>query len=460
MSEDAVIGVDIGTTYIKLIAISESQEVIESNTIRSPSILVNGVIDSEYPNNIFEKTHSAIETIIVKVIFKKYVVRAIAITGISPVIIAFSNNNVGKSIFTPYWKVPNIDTTNAGIDRTINRLRYIVSKTVEQHMGKVTICDLIGYINFRLTGRLSMNNITAGELGFIENPNICQRALEFQRIFPEIPLKSPTEICGVLNPSNYDTQNRVIVCAGAPDSFGCAIYSGATLKEERVLYLGTFGSILEVRSDIAPILNSKKAYPILPYKWLLSVPGYGLQVEAYAIENFPSHDLPLSLSQMDRVAANSLSGAGGVFFTVPSWDRIGTEHGTFGFVNPNNGEFQIPTSTSARAILEGLGHRIVASQFDVGNGALAWGVAGGGANSHLWLQILSDVIGVKLRALPRARGAWPAALIAGSAIEWRGMLEYFTGKEKIFSPSRSSHLLAKITSDKARSWYIENQVLI
>ena len=103
-------------------------------------------------------------------------VLAAAITAISPVLILFDPLDPDRAIAMPYWHLPSVDAAASGLDRTIRRIRMLRTKGVEARLSCPVICDLIGYLNFRLTGHLAVNSITAGELGFVETSQVQRGA--------------------------------------------------------------------------------------------------------------------------------------------------------------------------------------------------------------------------------------------------------------------------------------------
>lgn len=450
-----MIGLDIGTSYIKLCLLDEAGTRLMQCRKQSPTFSEAHVIDTTYASTLFDSIENTLQRVIKHSIQCRCTPLALAITGVSPVLVAFDPDNPGEATTIPYWYIPSIDGTSVGIERTIRRIEYLTAYTNLKKRRATFLVDLIGYLNYRLTGNLSMNSITAGEIGISEDRSSDAVKSDLEHLFPGIPLQSPSDICGRATLRTGYSTAHVQVCVGATDSFGAAIAGRCTVSGSHMIYLGTFGSLMTVTQDLLPTLSHKVAIPTLPYRWSLSVPRFGPEVEHFASGKFPSVNTLSSLQEMDKFAAMSRPGANGILFHVPIWDRLGADHGHFGFVSRDNTTVY-SKSAQARAVLEGLGHRIVVSRLVEDSMAAGCGVAGGGARSATWAQTLADVLGLPLRVSSSTPDAWPAAFIAGTALGWEHLMSEIGGALKVFRPNIKDHAKASETSEFASKWYAQN----
>lgn len=453
-----VIGIDIGTTYIKGSVVDQIG--LQHSQFRTKSISFSRRkwFDTTFASETFNKLVHLLQQLRESIVQGGQELSAIAIVGISPVLVLFEKDHPEVSYAVPYWHLPSLDGTSIGRGRSIRRVKALIELRQCRELDRPIVSDLIGYIVYRLTGNLTLNVITAGELGFLQRSTEKVGSSALEGLLNDLDLKLPQNFAGDYKFELAASGVRVPVCAGAPDSFGSALYARAVFAGQKVIYLGTFGSLLEVTEDFSKVFEMPRAVPILPYRWVLSVPGFGAAIESFARKYFPDKDAYLSLKKLEKSAVRSSPGANGVFFHLPSWDEVGRKHGEFGFALQCKSETGLPVEDMSRAVLEGLGHRLSASELllDMHENDVI-GVAGGGAQSDVWPQILSDVVGICLRVFNSAENAWGAACVAGMALNWVGELTQLAGEEKRYYPDIRAHELAQVTSAKSVDWYRDSE---
>jgi len=451
MSADVVLGLDCGTSYIKLSTFD--RDGIEVDRRREPSPFFNPAKthDVAYAARLWRKVERVLGDAITRACAKAQFPHAAAILGISPVLTLFDPDDPDRALAMPYWHLPSVDGTANGLERTIRRITQLRVTGAELGLSSPVICDLIGYLNYRLTGQLAMNSVTAGELGFLNGSQLMEAVAHSNRRLSPISLLSPSETCGIAQIAPYGRPFATRICGGSPDSFGAALSSGATHAGSRMIYLGTFGSLLEIVADLLPLVSGP-TFPCHPYRWRVSAPGFGRAVEGYARAYFPTGSLRKSLRQLDRTASRARPGAEGVFFHLPIWDDFGAEQGSFGFAGWH-GQGPPPQPLGARAVLESLAYAIRARAADVIETSEEFGLAGGGSASKIWRQIVADALGLPIRTPRHAAGAFAAASIAGIALGWDLKATSAIASALVTVPDLLAYSYTHETARRAAAWY-------
>jgi sugar (pentulose or hexulose) kinase len=279
------------------------------------------------------------------------------------------------------------------------------------------ITDLVGYLNWCLTRELTINSISLAEMGMIAGVVDCEALSVGDGIAPRL-VAAGQEIGGTSewSAAELGVSAGIPVGGGCPDSMGSVVGAGLLHASEAMLYLGTFGSLLYLESDVDAILDAPSC-SALPFRWLLSVPGLGPKLESLSSEWFGVGNVVTRLHELDSAAAKSKPGAGGSLFLLPRWKDGMHAVGAFSFVRGRDGAVgDIPRRS--RAVLEGLGY---ASYAIVGQFSKPLKVSGGGARSRSWLGALSSVLGVDICAQEMCWEATGTADIAARLL-WKGSI--------------------------------------
>jgi sugar (pentulose or hexulose) kinase len=202
-------------------------------------------------------------------------------------------------------------------------------------------------------------------------------------------------------------ESGISVCGGCPDTVSSIVGAGLTRASERMLYLGTFGSILDLDEDVDTLLDAT-SWPRFPYRWLLSIPGLGPEIESLGQRWFGFSASSERLRVLDQAAAKASPGAGGTLFLVPRWKNGMTPIGSYRLVPDRSGETG-DVRRQARAVLEGVAYAALSMGVHFSNPIIA---CGGGARSRIWLDTISTVFGSSVQARHMAWEATGAADIA------------------------------------------------
>lgn len=452
MRADVVIGLDCGTSYIKLSVVDCGGAELIQRRVSSPFISGAKAYDETYPAALWRLIFRMLNHAVTLGCENGMQVLSIAISGVSPVLIIFDPADPDRALAMPYWYLPNVDENSVGIDRAIRRISTLRGAGSEIGLSNAVVCDLIGYLNYRLTAYLSVNSITGSELGFAGADRL-EKELSHRNVGTnQIQLLPPSQVCGQTR--MFRSAKPITVCAGAPDSFAAALSARAVRSGSKMIYLGTFGSLLDVLEDLEPLIDGLVA-PKQPYRWRLSVPGFGAAVEGHAEVSFGGGTLSNKLRELDLAASSAPPGARGVFFHMPTWDKIGVEHGSFGFQGWND-VGPIPQTLAARAVLEGIAYAIRTFAGDLIATIEEVGIAGGGARSEIWRQVVADVLGLRLVAPTRAGGAWGAACIAAAALGHYLNVQTANGGAAVTIPDFFARARTQETARRAAIWYKSN----
>jgi xylulokinase len=450
MRDGFLIGIDCGTSYSKVGLYSSARGL--RRTLRSsspishpPSLHIDPL---DWWNTIVRLLRE-----IVSEPFAKQQVSALCITTISPVLTIFDPSDPDRAIGISYERAPKLDGCSSGLERTLRRVDHLVQIAIERRFRSVALTDLTGYLNYRLTGTLTLNAAAAAELE-VSVPEVLDSGLPRSAAIP-LRIAGPASMCGSLTKHGSSSTGIPVgtrVCFGATDSLAAVLESGARTKKSLMLYLGTFGSLLEVRAQLSPSALLSANFGA-SYRWMLSVPNFGPMVELAARRYAGSEDL----KALDRLAGRAPAGAEGLFLKLPLWDGEGRTQGSVGFRTCEGRELHAAPSLRSRASLESLGYLVRSFKPSALEEVRRLHVSGGGARSQLWLQVLADVLGKPI-VVPEHPGqaagaAYLAAIACGSADLWDAD-DTVQGLD-VMSPRPALHRLAQATQACAERWYRE-----
>jgi xylulokinase len=284
------------------------------------------------------------------------------------------------------------------------------------------------FVVAHLTGRRTIDPSNASSLLLLDvvAGSWSAALLEAFAIDPEQvgELRPATDIAGPLRPDLADMWGLPSGCpvvVGTGDEHAACVAAG-------VLRPGVIGDIVGTAEPVAAASETPIRDPeglvethahVPPGRWLIEHPGF---VSAGSIRWLAEEILGCAQSEITRLAAESPPGAGGVRFlaalggaSTPRWNA--DLFGAFTGLAVGHDRRHL-----ARAVLEGCSFAvrdIVERLDDLGLGADAIRVVGGGARDRTWLQIKADVTGRRIELLcePEAT-ALGSALIAAVGIGW------------------------------------------
>lgn len=263
---NAVIGVDVGTTETKCCVLLGETIVYEARRPTSPSYMQNQSIYLDLTNLWSEVTillHSAMHEI------RDVSHFVISIACQAPTLCAWNNAGFARGIsYLSYYGDPTLNSQSERWAKACLRLNDLIESVPDK--CHVNISGLTGYLVFQLTQHLTLDSVTAWEIG-IESP-------EDERLFwaPILPNHYPQIYAPIFSlplnciefPQRYGVSGSVIV--GATDS---AVLPLSVWPEfpDYYVYLGTWGSVLQ--SGIQDTrAYSRRYWSGTLHKWIVSVP--------------------------------------------------------------------------------------------------------------------------------------------------------------------------------------------
>ena len=243
---------------------------------------------------------------------------------------------------------------------------------------------------------------------------------------------------GFLNPQAAQmmglTENLPVALGGQDQKL--AAYFALTGKKAATLCLGTAGAMEFIVSK--PVLDKKMRLPLFPFteegKWTLEavISTAGAALKWYRNTFFEGE----SYKGLDEAAKKSQPGSGGVFF-YPHFGMASSPHWQSGQTGAFCGlELGTAKEDMTRSILEGIAFQIkenldICELLSEKTDSLV--VFGGGSQSGIWCQIIADVTGRTIQALPSPDAAALGA--ARLAFEERGILYHgYGGVSREYAP--------------------------
>lgn len=279
------------------------------------------------------------------------------------------------------------------------------------------------YINFRLTGRKTMEAGDASGTGFFDPVARAFDPRAVERIDPRLaemlpPILSPGSPAGVLSAEGaalLGLSEGVVVAAGGGDNMMSAIGSGATSPGVVVVSLGTSGTafaysdrpVIDPEGLIAPFCDSTGGW--LPLLCVMNMTGVAEEVRA-AFEGQEEN-----LESLTHAAARVPPGCDGLLF-LPflQGERVPNLPGASGVlagIRPG----LLRRAHLFRAALEGTSLSLglgMQRMKRLGIAVESVRLVGGGSQNPLWREILADVLEV-----PVVRLAEPESAALGAAIQ-------------------------------------------
>ncbi|MCL2841105.1 MAG: xylulokinase [Defluviitaleaceae bacterium] len=278
------------------------------------------------------------------------------------------------------------------------------------------------YVNFKLTGRIATDvSDAAGTMLFDVakgqwSSGLIEKVGINADILPEV-LES-IDIVGNVLPelaAELGLSENTLVIAGGADNSCAAIGNGAIEAGQTIISIGTSGTVVTMLDKVPAHITGdvhmfNYSYPNSYYAMgcmLCAGESLNWLRDIVAIKDFEAFNV---------LAERSKPGAGGVVF-LPylfgercPWPNPAARGVFFGLSNTTSKEDMV------RAVMEGVAFNLRAMYdlIEPFTKIKEIYITGGGAKSHIWGQIIADVLGRQMQVLNIEEGpAFGAALIAG-----------------------------------------------
>lgn len=389
---EAAIGIDIGTSYIKAAARARDGTILATCRVDSVSELNENSDGLQRAILWWHKLKEVVQNLLNNKMSANLRVVSFCITAIAPTMIVFDLDNRKKAYGILYSWIPDnyssVDAAQFDLWLTDRRLELLRDVASSERFSSPCITDLVGYLNWWLTGELTINSISLVEFGLgfgIDD----YKHLSVQKGRYPLPVAPKWKIGEVNSDSacEFGIEIGIPVCGGCPDTIGSIIATGLIPTKGNMLYLGTFGSLLQLDRDVEELLSNQRCLSS-PFRWLLSIPGLGPKIEQKSRSWFAPRSRSSNLRAFDSSAETSQPGADGTLFLVPRWKSKMLRVGRFEFLPDKLGDYG-DLSRKSRAILESIGYAIRAVKTSIPS---LLPTSGGGASSNTWLQIISEIL--------------------------------------------------------------------
>ena len=469
--EKYILAVDLGTTGPKVALVSVQGHILDSAFEETPLLLLPNGGAEQRPDDWWEATKRAIRSLLTRNQLQVNGIVALCCTTQWSGTVAVDER--GHSLMNAIiW----MDSRGAPYARRITDGRfkvegYAVDKLwrwirltggVPGRAGKDSIAHILfikyerpdiyrathkflepkDYLNLRLTGRFAASYDSIALHWITDNRDIARVAYDNRLIAmseidrDKLPdLQRAVDILGPIRPEVADELGlgrHVQVVTGTPDVQSAAIGSGAVQDFQAHLYIGTSAWLAcHVPFKKTDVFHNIASLPsAIPGKYLVSneqqTAGACL---VFLRDNilYPTDELaagarlPDVFKALDRIVASTPAGSGKVIFTPWLYGErtpVGDHLARGGL---HNVSLQTTRAHLIRAVFEGVAFNArwllgYVEKF-VGRRLDAVNLAGGGANSDVWCQIVADVLDRPIRQiedpiLVNARGAAALASVA------------------------------------------------
>lgn len=488
------LGIDLGTSSCKVAIVDPAGKIIDSDTESYPLYLTPNGGAEQNPEDWWNAIVKATARMVERSRIPKDMIKGIGVTGQFSGVVPVGKDSqpLRRSIIwmdtrgEPYIREIAKGTINLGGYR-IDKLRTWISRTggAPAHSGKDSISHVLflkneepdlyrdtfkflepkDYINLKLTGTFfgSYDSIVLywvtdnRDLGNVKyDGKLLKLATIDGDKLPD--LRPSTEVIAGLSSSAAEElmlNKGVKVVAGAGDMQSSLIGSGSTLDFQANIYLGTSSWLTaHVPFKKTDLFHNIASLPSsIPNKYFVAAEqeSAGISLEhirkiLYCVDSTNCTDKLPSFSAMDAIAENSPPGSEGVIFLPWLYgERAPVENkyvrGAF-----YNFSLQTDRASMIRSVLEGVAFNtrwlLNPVEHLLGRKADPIRVAGGGALSPLWCEILSNVLDRTMQVVenPVFANSRGAALLASVSL---GITDFNKISESVpivneFRPSKHS----------------------
>jgi len=315
-------------------------------------------------------------------------------------------------------------------DEVVPKLLWLRKNEPDVFLRTRMVFSVPGYVVYRLTGQYCMDPQTAFRMGGIADENrcgwredVCAELGIAVEILP--PIHSSLDIIGgVTGEAACETglSEGTPVLVGTTDTLATLLGNGVVEQGEAMIYYGTTGLLTVCSRDLEEVLTTSGLIddetPFILAAYLMNFGealewfvGHFLEKEkGLTCETFELYGVLEEGSTQVPPGCEGLLAmphfAGRVLPTVDPYAK-----GAFFGLSARHTCFHL-----WRALLESFGYEIYRSIIDLESKGISLSrvvASGGGAQSRLWRQIVSDITGVPQEYVENGEAARGAAFLAG-----------------------------------------------
>ncbi|MDR1734576.1 MAG: xylulokinase [Oscillospiraceae bacterium] len=434
------IGIDVGTSGVKVIAIDEKAKLLASATEEYPLYAPQSGWTQQDPADWWEGTKKACLTVMSKI--DRTQIKAIGTTGQMHGMVCLGTNG---EVLTPaiLWndqrtapQCERIVETVGGRDAlleltnnpcltgfTIGKVAWLKDNLPEIYGRTRTVFCPKDYIRYLLTGKVYTDVSEASGTGYFDVKNGKWSNELLSRIgLAEIITALPEVLESTENAGSVTAEAEVLtglpagtpVAAGGGDAVISSVAMGIVGSDRLAVTLGTGGVVAQhipafAYNEGAKLQSSRACLPGMYHRMgvMLAASGSNAWYKSLGSASF---------KELDKSAETSQPGANGVLF-MPyiNGERcpVSKADATGAFLGLTQ---RTVKADFDRAVLEGVafGLKHVFEQMDA-SATTSLVLAGGGAVSPLWRQIVADVFNLPVIVLEAAGegSSFGAAILAG-----------------------------------------------
>lgn len=164
INKELVIGIDVGTSYIKGATRTIDGLIISTHRKRTSIDTSNDLISAvKWWNDIKE----VISCLLSDCENRQSNIVGICVSAIAPTLTVFDAENPDNAYSILYSTLPKGKSIYSQYDQSLTNERLSILREVatQKQFVKPCILDLVGYINYRLTNKLTINSISLCCLG-------------------------------------------------------------------------------------------------------------------------------------------------------------------------------------------------------------------------------------------------------------------------------------------------------
>jgi len=457
--EECVVGIDIGTSACKVLAISRDLEILSEKSGKYPIYVPKPGWTEQNPEDWWTVVKSLLTDTSAELREKGYEIAGIGLTGqmhglvlldergkvLRPCIMWNDQRNYKQCLYAierlgGLKKVIRLINNGIMPGFTIGKILWVMENEPEIFAKAKKLLNPKDYIRFRLTGDYitDVSDASGTHMFDVKNRKWCDEILKIFNIpedmLPDRVVES-SEITGCISDHvarNIGVKGEVAVVGGGGDAVVQLAASGSTSPTKLCILIGTAGVVgLTVDRYFENSGGILQFYcNVMPDKWIvfgctLAAGGsleWFRQVFADSEEAVAKWCEKSVFDILSEEAEKAQIGSGGVFFLpyltgerAPHTDP--NARGVFIGLNLMTRKPDI-----VRSVLEGVAYslRSVGDILKEKSGGEIREVylSGGGAASSVWRQIFADIFGARVKTLKYSEkgGSLGAAILAGVGI--------------------------------------------
>ncbi|BDP43715.1 xylulokinase (plasmid) [Deinococcus aetherius] len=437
---EVLLGIDVGTTSAKAVLVTPTGQVVAHAESSYPTAHLRPGWVEQNPHDWWAATVRAVQGVLAGA--DSLHVTGIGVSGqgcaatlldgrgevVRPAIIWMDGRSEAQSAFLRAHVGSDILRLNGKTPAPYNAdpvLMWLRDNERESLTRAAVSLTTTGYINYRLTGSAALSVADASILFAFDlkrgtwSRDLIEAFGLPERLYPGV--NASCDVLGTLTSTaaaELGLRAGIPVVAGGEDTPSAALAAGVTEAGEAFMSLGTAGTVYVVDEQVRVQPRLLACAHVLPGRWML-----GGSTVAFGAALAWCRDLlgpGLTLEGLTALAASSPPGAHGLVFLPYLSGELqpindGHARGALVGLNFNHGAAHL-----VRAVMEGaafaLAHNLLLCR-EVGVAPREVRVLGGPTRSALWCQILADVTGCVVRAVPPEVGApLGNALLAGQGV--------------------------------------------